>query len=32
MVVAISNGNEGPGYRTVGSPGSAARGLTAGAS
>jgi minor extracellular serine protease Vpr len=32
MVVAISNGNEGPDYRTVGSPGSAARGLTAGAS
>jgi subtilisin family serine protease len=32
MVVTISNGNEGPGYRTVGSPGSAARGLTAGAS
>ncbi len=32
MVVAISNGNEGPGYGTVGSPGSAARGLTAGAS
>lgn len=32
MVVAIANGNEGPGYRTVGSPGSAARGLTAGAS
>jgi minor extracellular serine protease Vpr len=32
MVVSISNGNEGPGYRTVGSPGSAARGLTAGAS
>lgn len=32
MVVSIANGNEGPGYRTVGSPGSAARGLTAGAS
>ena len=32
MVVTIANGNEGPGYRTVGSPGSAARGLTAGAS
>ena len=32
MVVTVSNGNEGPGYRTVGSPGSAARGLTAGAS
>ena len=32
MVVTISNGNEGPGYRTVGSPGSAARALTAGAS
>ena len=32
MVVAISNGNEGPGYFTVGSPGMAARGLTAGAS
>jgi subtilisin family serine protease len=32
MVVTISSGNEGPGYRTVGSPGSAARGLTAGAS
>jgi minor extracellular serine protease Vpr len=32
MVVAMSNGNEGPGDRTVGSPGSAARGLTAGAS
>ena len=31
-VLAIANGNEGPGYRTVGSPGSAARGLTAGAS
>ncbi len=32
MVVSISNGNEGPGYFTVGSPGMAARGLTAGAS
>ncbi len=32
MVVAISNGNEGPGGFTVGSPGMAARGLTAGAS
>lgn len=32
MVVTISNGNQGPGERTVGSPGSAARGLTAGAS
>jgi minor extracellular serine protease Vpr len=32
MVVAISNGNEGPGYFTVGSPGMAARGLAAGAS
>jgi subtilisin family serine protease len=32
MVVTISNGNAGPGYRTVGSPGSAERGLTAGAS
>lgn len=32
MVVAISNGNEGPGPFTVGSPGMAARGLTAGAS
>lgn len=32
MVVTIANGNSGPGYRTVGSPGSAARGLTAGAS
>lgn len=32
MVVAISNGNEGPGAFTVGSPGMAARGLTAGAS
>lgn len=32
MVVAISNGNEGPGAFTVGSPGMAARALTAGAS
>lgn len=32
MVFAISAGNEGPGHRTVGSPGSAARALTAGAS
>ena len=32
MVVAISNGNEGPGYFTVGSPGMAERALTAGAS
>jgi minor extracellular serine protease Vpr len=32
MVVAVSAGNEGPGPRTVGSPGSAARALTAGAS
>ncbi len=32
MVVAISNGNAGPGYFTVGSPGMAARALTAGAS
>ena len=32
MVVAISNGNEGPGLFTVGSPGSAARALSAGAS
>jgi minor extracellular serine protease Vpr len=32
MVVAISNGNSGPGFFTVGSPGMAARGLTAGAS
>ncbi len=32
MVVAVSAGNEGPGARTVGSPGSAARALTAGAS
>ena len=32
MVVAVAAGNEGPGARTVGSPGSAARALTAGAS
>ena len=32
MVFAISAGNEGPGHYTVGSPGSAARALTAGAS
>jgi len=32
MVVAVSNGNSGPGYGTVGSPGSAARALSAGAS
>lgn len=32
MVVAVANGNEGPGYRTVSSPGSAARALSAGAS
>lgn len=32
MVVAISNGNSGPGAFTVGSPGMAARALTAGAS
>jgi len=32
MVVAVSSGNEGPGHYTVGSPGSAARALTAGAS
>ncbi len=31
MVVAISAGNEGPGHYTVGSPGSAAAALTAGA-
>jgi subtilisin family serine protease len=31
VVVAISAGNEGPGHYTVGSPGSAARALTAGA-
>jgi subtilisin family serine protease len=32
MVVAVSAGNDGPGLYTVGSPGSAARALTAGAS
>jgi subtilisin family serine protease len=32
MISTISAGNEGPGFSTVGSPGSAARGLTAGAS
>jgi subtilisin family serine protease len=32
MVFAVSAGNEGPGHRTVGSPGSAERALTAGAS
>jgi subtilisin family serine protease len=32
MVVAVSAGNEGPDYRTVGSPGMAERALTAGAS
>jgi minor extracellular serine protease Vpr len=32
MVVAISAGNEGPGFSTVGSPGSATNALTAGAS
>jgi subtilisin family serine protease len=32
LVFAISAGNEGPGHYTVGSPGSAARALTAGAS
>lgn len=32
MVVAVSAGNEGPGHYTVGSPGSAERALTAGAS
>ena len=32
MVLAISAGNEGPGHYTVGSPGSAASALTAGAS
>ena len=32
MLSAISAGNEGPGFSTVGSPGMAARGLTAGAS
>ncbi len=32
MVVAVASGNDGPGHRTVGSPGSAARALTAGGS
>lgn len=32
MVVAVSNGNSGPAFFTVGSPGMAARALTAGAS
>ncbi|HTH06597.1 MAG TPA: S8 family serine peptidase, partial [Ilumatobacteraceae bacterium] len=32
MVIAISAGNEGPGFGTVGSPGSATNALTAGAS
>ena len=32
IVVAVSNGNSGPGYFTVGSPGSAERALSAGAS
>ena len=32
VVVAVSAGNSGPGYFTLGSPGSAARALTAGAS
>lgn len=32
MVVAIASGNEGPGFSTVSSPGSAERALTAGAS
>ncbi len=32
VVVAVSNGNSGPGHYTVGSPGSAARALSAGAS
>ena len=32
MVVAVSAGNSGPGHYTVGSPGSAAKALTAGAS
>ncbi|MFZ9482768.1 MAG: S8 family serine peptidase [Ilumatobacteraceae bacterium] len=32
MVVAVAAGNDGPGYSTVGSPGSAERALTAGAS
>jgi minor extracellular serine protease Vpr len=32
MVVAIAAGNSGPGFQTIGSPGAAARALTAGAS
>ena len=32
MVIAVAAGNEGPGHYTVGSPGSASRALTAGAS
>jgi subtilisin family serine protease len=32
IVVAVSAGNEGPGHDTIGTPGSAARALTAGAS
>ncbi|SMO32331.1 S8 family serine peptidase [Propioniciclava tarda] len=32
IVVAVANGNEGPGYFTAGSPGTAERALTAGAS
>jgi minor extracellular serine protease Vpr len=32
MVIAVAAGNEGPGFSTVGSPGSAERALTAGAS
>jgi subtilisin family serine protease len=32
LVIAIANGNSGPGYRTVESPGMAARALSAGAS
>ncbi len=32
IVVAVANGNEGPGHYTVGSPGSAERALSAGAS
>ncbi len=32
VVMAVSAGNEGPGYMTIGSPGSAERALTAGAS
>ena len=32
MVIAVSAGNSGPGFSTVGSPGKAARALTAGAS